>query len=456
MVVLGWGMATGEVQATVCSRTPAVRDAIVAAVSSKTTCSSITDTDLAGITGTLNLFNKSISSLKSGDFAGLTSVTQLILNNNSLSNLPVGIFNPLTALTDFRANSNQLQGLPSGFFDTHTGLPKLHLSGNKFSSLPDGISKLTSLEVLSFTDNQLTSLQPGVFDKLTSLTKLYLTLNSLTCLSFIPTSVTTFAVDGTASSYGACGAGVTVSKSSLSVGANSSKTYTLVLKASPNRYANSGNVTITPGSSATGKATVSPSTLTFTTGNWSTPQTVTVTGVAAGSSTVSHSISGGGYGNVSVGSVAVGVTSGTLSVSAVTAITATLTLSNHTGNWYYKYTTPTGGSCSSAVSGASTNLTGLIVATTYTFKAYSDNNCSAANVLASETFLTKPAQVSGVSLAPNNASLNVKWTAVTRATGYKVQWKSGSDDYNTTTRQQTITSGSTTSATISSLTNGTT
>ena len=57
MIVLGWGMVTTEAHATVCSRTPAVRDAIVAAVSGKTTCSGIADTDLAGITGTLNFYN---------------------------------------------------------------------------------------------------------------------------------------------------------------------------------------------------------------------------------------------------------------------------------------------------------------------------------------------------------------------------------------------------------------
>ena len=41
------------------------------------------------------------------------------------------------------------------------------------------------------------------------------------------------------------------------------------------------------------------------------------------------------------------------------------------------------------------------------------------------------------------------------ATGYEVQWKSGGQSYNTSGRQATISSGSTTSHTISSLTNGT-
>ena len=65
------------------------------------------------------------------------------------------------------------------------------------------------------------------------------------------------------------------------------------------------------------------------------------------------------------------------------------------------------------------------------------------------------ARVTGVTVAAGNARLVVNWVAVGNATGYKVQWKSGSQSYNTGTRQATITSGSTTSHTIPSLTNGT-
>ena len=65
------------------------------------------------------------------------------------------------------------------------------------------------------------------------------------------------------------------------------------------------------------------------------------------------------------------------------------------------------------------------------------------------------AQVMGVMITPGNAQLAVEWTAVANATGYEVQWKSGGQSYNTSGRQATISSGSTTSDTISSLTNGT-
>lgn len=52
-------------------------------------------------------------------------------------------------------------------------------------------------------------------------------------------------------------------------------TLTVVLNSLP-----TGSVVLTLSSSDTGEATVSPSSLTFTTSNWSVPQTVTVTGIA--------------------------------------------------------------------------------------------------------------------------------------------------------------------------------
>ena len=69
--------------------------------------------------------------------------------------------------------------------------------------------------------------------------------------------------------------------------------------------------------------------------------------------------------------------------------------------------------------------------------------------------MTDLAQVLGVGVAPGNAQLVVTWTAVDTATGYTVQWMSGSQGYNTGDRQATVTSGSTTRYTIPSLTNGT-
>ncbi len=70
-------------------------------------------------------------------------------------------------------------------------------------------------------------------------------------------------------------AGITVSETTLTVAeAAGTGTFTVVLQSQP-----TANVTIAVSSDATGNATVSPASLTFTSGNWATAQTVTVTGV---------------------------------------------------------------------------------------------------------------------------------------------------------------------------------
>ena len=161
---------------------------------------------------------------------------------------------------------------------------------------------LTSLQIANTT---LSSLPAVIFNEptsLSSLTTLELNQNtSLTCLPFIPSSVTTLSLDKARSTYSACGAAVTLGASSVNVAEGATATYTVVLDAYP-----TDTVTVTPASSATGKATVSGA-LTFMQSNWSTTQSVTLTGVTAGAATISHTIAGGGYGNVSVGSVSVTV-----------------------------------------------------------------------------------------------------------------------------------------------------
>ena len=80
------------------------------------------------------------------------------------------------------------------------------------------------------------------------------------------------------------------------------------------------------------------------------------------------------------------------------------------------------------------------------------------HVTASLKFPPPPAPVTGVTgvtVAAGDMELVVEWTAVDTATGYTVQWKTDGEDYNTDDRQATVTSGSTTSYTISGLTNDT-
>ena len=271
----------------ICGRTEEVRDAIVAAVSGKTTCGAITETDLATITSLQVTGYSDLTTLKQGDFDNLTSLTSLDLDDNNLSNLPAGIFNHLSSLTSLDLNDNSLSNLPVEIFNN--------------------LSSLTSLDL---DDNNLSNLPAAIFNYLGGLTTLDLSGNSLSCLPWIPTSVTTLSLntDETQSSYAACGAeGVTVSESNLKITVEQTATYTIVLDTVPNRAA--GNVTVTPTSSDTSIATVSAA-LTFTETNWSTPQSVTVTRVAPGETSISHTVTGGGYSSVTAPNVAVQVSAG--------------------------------------------------------------------------------------------------------------------------------------------------
>ena len=77
---------------------------------------------------------------------------------------------------------------------------------------------------------------------------------------------------------------------------------------------------------------------------------------------------------------------GWLTADGITASGATLTLAGHSGDWYVKKTSPTVGTCSSAIGGATHNLSNLSPGTEQTFTAYGDSGC--ANSIGSATFTT--------------------------------------------------------------------
>ena len=185
---------------------------------------------------------------------------------------------------------------------------------------------------------------------------------------------------------------ITLSKSTVTVTEGSSNgTY---------KTSGLGNVTVSVASGDPGAATVSPSSLTFTTANYGTNQTVTVTPVQDNDSndeslTIKHGASGGGYdGETKSVSVTVTDDDTALAASAVTHNSATLTISNHTGNWYYKKTVPSGDTtCTLVSSGTYTaSLSSLTPGTSYTYKAYSNSTCATeiTNDATDADFITRP------------------------------------------------------------------
>ena len=254
-------------------------------------------------------------------------------------------------------------------------------------------------------------------------------------------------------------ASVTVSPTSLDLEEANQDTYTVALTTAP-----SNNVVIGVTSSDTDKVTVNPASLTFTTMNWNTAQAVTVTAVADAdgrdeSETVSHRITtaAGDYTTgLSIDTVSVNVndaqTLGKPTNVMVTAFVDSLQVSwdQVTGVTGYKVQWKsgrqeynTGDRQATTASGNDTThtITGL-AGTAYTIRViatatgYDDSEASDP-----ATGTIKPGKPTNVQVTALIDSLQVSWNAVTGATGYKVQWKSGGDGYDSS-REETTTSAS--------------
>ena len=176
-------------------------------------------------------------------------------------------------------------------------------------------------------------------------------------------------------------AGVTVSKTALTVteADTTGDSYTVVLDSQP-----TANVVVTVAGHAGTEVLPAPTTLTFTSTTWNTPQPVTVT-AADDTDTANDTVS-----------LTHSAASTDSNYDAIVIGGVTVTVEDH-----------------------------------------------------------DTAQVTGVMVAPGNAQLTVGWAAVANATGYEVQWKSGGQSYNTSDRQATVASGSTTSHTLPGLANDT-
>ena len=183
----------------ICDRTQQVQDAILAWLPSVSDCAKVTDTDLYYFLVTLDLENSGITTLKSGDFAGLSRLTSLSLRRNNLSELPDGVFDDLGELQALNVDINNLSKLPDDVFDDLTSLWHLNLGNNGLSELPDGVfDELSNLEQLYlgfrwednapdadvYPENTLDEddLSGGVLGSLSKLRKLSLSDNNLDTL----------------------------------------------------------------------------------------------------------------------------------------------------------------------------------------------------------------------------------------------------------------------------------
>ena len=216
--------SSAQAQSTgICGRTAQVQEVILHETG-VSNCANVTAKHLSGITGILNLspadlpdlqaiITTPITSLKAGDFAGLSGVTDVRLNENKVQRIDRNMLTGLTSLERLTLDDlphqvyggrltlasdvfadvptlkvlymrwGRLSTLASGTFSGLTSLEELHLSSNGLTSLPEDLFEdLDSLENLDLGANRLTALPEDIFDGLDTLEKLSIGNNSLTAL----------------------------------------------------------------------------------------------------------------------------------------------------------------------------------------------------------------------------------------------------------------------------------
>ena len=316
--------------------------------------SSLPENLFAGLSRLRWLFlnDNSLSSLDADIFSDLSSLREIYLSRNALSSLPENIFAGLSRLNILNLDGNDLVCLPrsvpwdrvanNGLLSLNVDLPDcfgVSLSvtptevneGNGGESimvtaaLPAGprgrqvdtevtisVEQSTASQDVDFTavDGFFTITIPNGNDSATGTFTLTARMDTVkepdgeTVLVSGATILSSSSMPGTEVSDATVtiqDAFVIVQPTNLNLNEVGTATYTLVLDAQP-----PGAVTITPASDDSSAVSLSPNRLTFTTSNWNTAQTVSVTGVQDDDATdeivtISHSISS--YGTVSVGSV---------------------------------------------------------------------------------------------------------------------------------------------------------
>ena len=157
------------------------------------------------------------------------------------------------------------------------------------------------------------------------------------------------------------------------------------------------------------------------------------------------SISGAGLFKLTV------AVSPSLDASDISSSSATLTLSDYEGVWWYQRTSPSGDStCHRVDGGTAARVAGLSASTSYTYKAYDKPGCASADEIASETFSATTAQAPSLA-----ASAITSTTATLTAANHTGAWHYRADTGPDAACQGPVAAGTATKA-LSGLTAGTT
>ncbi len=165
----------------VCDRTPQVRDALAAALGKD--CSEIARADL-GQVAELDVSETGVTTLRPGDFDGLTSMKQVNLRDNQgLTALPATVFADASGVKDIDLHGAGLTALSDRQFADMPNLRLLDLSNNSLTTLPvDVFDGSTNIRYIGLDENSLTTLPEDVFDGLSNLQWLDVNGNNITAL----------------------------------------------------------------------------------------------------------------------------------------------------------------------------------------------------------------------------------------------------------------------------------
>lgn len=151
----------------ICDRTEEVADAVVAEVQNsrvEATCDDITEDELGAVEGPLSI---APSALQPGDFAGMTSLTELEIVGRDLVLLRSGTFAGLDSLDTLEVKGPSITTIHSGAFDGLPNAKTLQLQGNNIKAVPRDIFRgFESLQTLRLYGNRISSLPIGVFSGL--------------------------------------------------------------------------------------------------------------------------------------------------------------------------------------------------------------------------------------------------------------------------------------------------
>ena len=364
----------------------------------------------------LGLSNNNLSGAIPAQLSKLTNVQHLHLNNNSLTGaIPTQLGN-LTNLQYLYLFSNSLTGSIPTQLGNLTNLAVLYANDNSLTgSIPTQLGNLTNLSELWLNGNSLTGSIPSQLGNLTGLYRLWLYSNSLS--GCVPSNLIgflgTYNINPQNNSVNltTCD-GIVVSSTRVSVPEGSTADYTVRLATAPTS-STTVELVLTGDSDITTSGSLSS--LTFTTGNWSTAQTVTLSAAPDGdntssTATITHTATGGGnnYNNITSTVIAIEVDDeAALSADNLTHDSVRLTLTGHTGNWWLKRTTPTDTTCKAKPGTYTENVYRLTASTDYTYGAYSDSDCTTEITTASFTTATAPLALRPIRVAISSATLNL-------------------------------------------------